>query len=185
MKKFYLLKPLMATGVFAIGAGCIPVLADEQPDEYNSMLVKHEDGRSESFLLDEIRHITFQPEADSFVILKKAGESHTFAFDDASHLAFVTSEPTSLTPQTDVSLKSRIYRLPNGNIAVCPGQETEGWLLISIIDMNGRICRQQTFTSLKGDAYVLEGNDLKQGIYMIHLKSAEYTETLKYLHSHR
>lgn len=185
MKRFYLTKPLIVASVFALGAETIPVLADDQPDEYNTMLVKHEDGSSQSFLLDEIRHITFQPDADSFVVLKKSGELQTFAFDDASHLAFVTSGENSLSSQMDDALKSRTYRLPNGNIAVCPGNKTGGRLLIAIIDMNGRICRQQTFTTLLGDAYVLDGNDLKEGVYMIHLQSTQYTETLKYLHSHR
>lgn len=116
------------------------------------------------------------PDEISFLAIAAAGNamSSTLKYDN-----YVVSAVNNTTASVDnvVSTKFNIYPNPASDIITITNQENIGVEKISIVDMNGRIVKTQSFTNQS--EIQLNISDLRAGVYIFNISTKEGTASKK------
>ena len=146
----------------------------------NTLFVNEASGTKTSFVLSDIRKLTFP--AGSITVTKKDLTSKTFTLSDISYLNF-NILPTGISAFKAKESSIKLYPNPATNqLHVSFESVNTGKLLLEIHDMHGRIIQYQDINRQIGtNLAVLNIAELPAGLYICLIHNGSKIETIKFL----
>lgn len=146
----------------------------------NTLFVNEASGTKTSFVLSDIRKLTFP--AGSITVTKKDLTSKTFTLSDISYLNF-NILPTGISAFKDQGSKIKLFPIPaTDQLHINYESLKAGKLLLEIHDIHGRLLQQQNISSQSGTNEALVNvAELPAGLYICILQNGSKIETIKFL----
>lgn len=145
----------------------------------NTLNLKEKSGALTSFALSNINKLTF--DSGNITVNKKDGTTSAFTLTNIRYLNF--SNATSIVNMIDNEKKLKLYPNPaidqlNVQFESLTTEETK----IQIIDMQGMLVYQQSFSSQAGLNYLtIPVVILKSGLYLCRLQNGNKLEICKFI----